>query len=63
MKFIQLMTKAISKLWNFATAVFMIAVIIAFVVFILLVLMPDSVLGAVGIVTGWLTEVGIVGSG
>ena len=63
MKFIQLMTRAISKLWNFATTVFFIAVIIAFVVFVLLVLMPDAVLGAISIITGWLTEVGIVGSG
>lgn len=63
MKFMAITAKAISKLWNFATTVLFIAVIIAFVVFILLVLMPDAVLGAVGIVTGWLTEVGIVGSG
>ena len=63
MAFIQLIAKTISKLWTFATAILFLAVIIVFVVFILLVLMPDAVLGAVNIIKGWLTEVGIVGSG
>ena len=63
MKFMAVVAKAISNVWKFATTVFFIAVFMAFVVFILLVLMPDAVLGAIGIITGWLTEVGIVGSG
>jgi hypothetical protein len=63
MEIVQIIAKAISKIWSFVTAMILIAVVIAFVIIILTVLMPDNVLQAVDIITGWLTEVGIVGSG
>ena len=52
-----------SRLWNFATTMFFIFVIIGFIFFVLLVLKPDAVLGAISIISNWLAEVGIVGSG
>ena len=52
-----------SRLWTFATTAFFIFVVMCFTFFILLVLMPDAVLGAISIISNWLAEVGIVGSG
>ena len=63
MAFIKIIANAIRRVWSFATAIVFIAVIIAFVVFALTIFMPDQVIGAINIVKGWFTEVGIVGFG
>lgn len=63
MEFIQLIAKAIGKVWSFSTTIILIAIVIAFVVFVLAVLMPNNILQAVDIIKGWFTEVGIVGTG
>lgn len=63
MALIQLITKAIGKIWSFVITVFLIAVIVTLVFLLLTVFMPDAVLRAINIIKSLLTEVGIVGFG
>lgn len=54
MAFIRAVAKAIGKIWSFAKIITLFVVVFAMVVFILAVFMPDEVLRALDIVTGWL---------
>lgn len=63
MLFIQLIAKAIGKVWSFITAIILIVVLAAIALFGLTIVMPANVLMALDIVKTWLTEVGIVGFG
>ena len=63
MAFIQIVLKAIGKIWSFVSVAFLVAVLIAFIFFLLTVFMPDAILRAIDIIKTLLTEVGIVGFG
>ena len=62
-KAIQAMSKAIEKVWSFATKMAFITVIASFVFFALAIAMPDNFMKATEIAMGLLKEVGIVGTG
>lgn len=70
MEVFQIITKAIGKVWSFATTMLLIAVIIAFVFFVAMVIMPSDVLNAIELIKGlihqggancgiWLRSIGI----
>ena len=63
MTLIQIIAKAIGKMWSFVTTILLIAVLVALVFFLLMVFMPDAMLRAIDIIKSLLTEVGIVGFG
>jgi hypothetical protein len=54
MAFLRALASAISKIWSFAKIITLIVLVFAIAVFILTVFMPDDVLRALDIVTGWL---------
>jgi hypothetical protein len=52
MKFWEVVTSAISKLWKFCTLLVKIGLLMAFALFVLTIFLPDQVLNAIEIVKG-----------
>lgn len=52
MKFLELVTKGIGKVWRFVTSIVMVCLISAVVLFCIAVFMPDNVLKAIEIIKG-----------
>ena len=70
MAFFQMIAKAIGKVWSLVTTLILIAIIIAFVFFGAMVLIPNDVLNAIELIKGlihqggancgiWLRSIGI----
>jgi hypothetical protein len=55
MTFIQLVAKAIGKIWSFVTVMIYIAIIIAFVFFLATVIFPDNVQNAIDLIASYVT--------
>ena len=58
MAVLQIITKAIGKVWSFVTKALLIAVIIAFVFFVAMVIIPDDVLNAIELIKGLIRQGG-----
>lgn len=52
MRILEVIKNAIAKIWKFSTLLITIVLLMAFVLFVLFVFMPDNVLNAIEIIKG-----------